>query len=120
MARSKISVSHYLVGVAAVAALVYTKLVRPWHLRWGSTAEETERSIPGDDFVQDPVMTATHAIVIRAIVDHVWPWVAQLGQGRGGFYSYEWLENLFGMNIHNKARIQSEWQNPQVGDIIPF
>ena len=65
-------------------------------------------------------MAATHAITIQAPVDRVWPWIAQIGQGRGGFYSYDWLENLFGMDIHNISNINPEWQTPQVGDLVPF
>jgi hypothetical protein len=120
MARSKIFISACMVGAAVVAALVYARLVRPWHLRWGSTPEEAGRLFPGDDFIHDPMVTATHAIAIQAPVERVWQWVVQIGQGRGGFYSYDWLENLLGLNIHSTARILPEWQNPQVGDIIPF
>jgi hypothetical protein len=108
------------VFMTAVAAYTYAKLVRPWHLRWGATLEEACRPLPGDDLVAQPAMAATHAITIQAAVDQVWPWLAQIGQGRGGFYSYDWLENRFGMDIHNVERIQPELQNPKVGDLIPF
>ena len=109
-----------VIGLVAVSVVAYTRLVRPWHLRWGSTPEEAKSPMPGDDIVQDPAMSATHTVTIQAPEDRVWPWLAQMGQGRGGFYSYDWLENLFGMNIHNKADIQPEWQYPHVGDIMPF
>jgi hypothetical protein len=109
-----------LVGMLAVVTFVYARLVRPWHLRWGATPEDVSRPLPGDDIIARPAMSAMHAITIQAPVDRVWPWVAQIGQERGGFYSYDWLENLLGMDITNTNRIHPEWQNPQAGDIIPF
>ena len=63
-------------------------------------------------------LTATRAITIRASADQVWPWIAQLGQGRGGFYSYDFLENLVGCDIHSADRIVPEWQNVAVGDEV--
>lgn len=104
----------------AFTVVVYVRLVRPRHLRWGATLEEVNRPLPGDDLTPRAAMSATHAVTIKASVEQVWPWVAQIGQGRGGFYSYDWLENLFGMDIHNTNRIHPEWQNPKVGDIILF
>jgi hypothetical protein len=75
-------------------------------------------SLPGDDLIPNADMMATRAITIRAAADHVWPWIAQLGQGRGGFYSYDRLENLVGCNIHSSDRILLEWQGIKVGDEI--
>jgi hypothetical protein len=74
--------------------------------------------LPGDDLVPNADMIATRAITIRAPADHVWPWIAQLGQGRGGFYSYDRLENLVGCNIHSSDRILLELQDIKVGDEI--
>src|SRR4051812_23088582 len=79
-------------GVAAAA--VYALLVRPWHLRWGATDEEAGEPLPGDDLRSDANVVATHAITIDAPAADVWPWLVQIGRGRGGFYSYTWLENL--------------------------
>jgi hypothetical protein len=75
-------------------------------------------SLPGDDLIPNADMNATRAITIRAAADHVWPWIAQLGQGRGGFYSYDRLENLVGCNIHSSDRILLELQDIKVGDEI--
>ena len=114
---------HKIIGLAGMTALgvfAYVKLLRPWHLHWGTTSDEVTRAMPGDDLITHPAMAATHALTIHAPVEHVWAWLVQIGQGRGGFYSYDWLEDLFGMNIHNTNRIQPEWQNPEVGDMIPF
>jgi hypothetical protein len=105
-----------VIGGAAAAA--YILVVRPWHLRWGATGQESRESLPGDDLIADPDLTATRAIPIRAAADQVWPWIAQLGQGRGGFYSYDFLENLVGCDIHSADRIESEWQDVGVGDQV--
>lgn len=48
----------------------------------------------------------------------VWPWIAQLGQGRGGFYTYDWLENLVGADIHSANTILPELQHPDIGDEV--
>jgi hypothetical protein len=88
------------------------------YLRWGATDQEVDDSLPGDDLIPNADMIATRAITIRADADHVWPWIAQLGQGRGGFYSYDLLENLVGCNIHSSNRVLPEWQDVKVGDEI--
>ena len=104
------------VGIAAAAG--YALIARPWHLRWGTTGEESNEPLPGDELVAEADLTATRAITIRAPVEQVWPWIAQLGQGRGGFYSYDFLENLVGCRIHSADRIVSEWQDIRVGDEV--
>jgi hypothetical protein len=87
-------------------------------LRWGATDQEIAAAQPGDDLIGDANVTATRAITIRRSPDVVWPWVAQLGQGRGGFYSYDFLENLVGCDIHSADRVVSEWQQVEVGDEV--
>jgi hypothetical protein len=75
-------------------------------------------ALPGDELVPNVNVTATRAVSIAAPDDAVWPWVAQLGQGRGGFYSYDFLENLAGCDIHSADRIVPEWQSIAVGDEV--
>jgi hypothetical protein len=104
--------------VGAVAFAAYWHWLRPWHLRWGATEAEVRRALPGDELVANPRLSATHAITIHAPVAEVWPWLAQIGQGRGGFYSYTWIENLLGCDIHNADRVHPEWQNLKAGDLI--
>jgi hypothetical protein len=104
-------------GVAIVAA-AYTLAIRPWQLGWGATEEESTRLLPGDDLIAEPDITATRAITIRAPAANVWPWIAQLGQGRGGFYSYDLLEDLVGCDIHSANHIVPEWQDIAVGDQV--
>jgi hypothetical protein len=106
-------------GVVGLAAF-YVFLVRPWHLFWGATQEEVLARLPGDDLVQQPKCEATHAITIHAPAAQVWPWFVQLGQDRAGFYSYTWLENLFGCHMRNTYRIVSAWQELKPGDGVRF
>jgi hypothetical protein len=96
--------------------LVLGPLLRPWRIKWGATDDEIRRTLPGDELVPKPKWSYTQAITIHASATEVWPWLAQIGQGRGGFYSYEWLENPVGCDIHNADRIMPEFQNLQVGD----
>jgi hypothetical protein len=104
----------------AAGFLAYSQVIRPWHLKWGATREEARRRLPGDELVPEAKLIATHAVTIRATPEAVWPWLIQMGQGRGGLYSYDWLENLFGLGIHSADRILPEFQNLEVGDILPL
>jgi hypothetical protein len=104
--------------VVAALVIVYTALIRPWHMRWGATDEELALSLPGDSFIPRNTIVSTRALTIHAPAAVVWPWLVQLGQGRGGFYSYDWLENLFAADMHNAERILPELQHLQVGDHI--
>jgi hypothetical protein len=101
-----------LLGVA------YWTLVRPRMLNWGSTPAERARSLPGDDLLPDADAESTMAVTIAAPPEAIWPWLRQLGQERGGFYSHEWAENLVGLDIHNADRIVPEWQDLAVGDTV--
>lgn len=107
-----------LLGLAA--AIAYEAGPAPWMRSWGSTPEERRRALPGDELVPEPGLIVTHAITIDAPAEAVWPWVAQIGQDRGGFYSYEWLENLAGCEIRNADRVHPEWQQRQIGEPVPL
>jgi len=111
---------RYAAGVSTigVAAAVYILVARPRQLRWGAGARECEASLPGDDLIASPDLVATRAITVRTSAGRVWPWIAQLGQGRGGFYSYDFVENLAGCDIHSADRIVAEWQDIKIGDEI--
>jgi len=102
----------------ALATAAYALAIRPWQLRWGATVEEATGPVAGDDLIAKPDITATRAITIRTTAENVWPWIAQLGQGRGGFYSYDMLEDLVGCDIHSADRIVLEWQDIAVGDQV--
>jgi hypothetical protein len=106
-------------GIAtAGAAACLATLLRRRYLRWGATASEMGMGLPGDELVRRARLTATRAITVRATTEDVWPWIAQLGQARGGFYSYDWLENLVGCDIHSADRIVAAWQSVRVGDQV--
>ena len=107
-------------GVMIIIACYLTLFLKPLRDRWGLKKEDLNKTFPGDEIIAKPNNQFTHAIAIDAPREKVWCWVAQMGQGRGGFYSYEALENLTGLNIYNADRILPEFQNPKLGDLIPF
>jgi hypothetical protein len=104
------------IGGLLVLSSAYLLLLRPRQLRWGATDEEVAETLAGDELVPDGDLSATRGITIHSGAADVWPWIAQLGQGRGGFYSYDALENLVGCDIHSADRIVPAWQAVQVGD----
>lgn len=95
-----------------------TWALRRWSLHFGAVDDEATAALPGDGLILHPSLQSTRAITIAADPHGIWPWVVQLGQSRGGFYSYSVLENLFGADIHNADEIVSEWQHLAVGDEI--
>ena len=104
-------------GVLAAAA-GYARLLLPWMRRWGATDADLTRRLPGDEACPDPGLQQTHAVTIEAPADEVWPWIAQLGEDRGGFYSYTFLENLAGCRMRDADRIHPEWQTRTVGETV--
>ena len=69
-------------------------LLRGYRLQWRTTEEEANANLPGDELVGNPKLRMTWGITINAPIEDVWPWVVQMGQGRGGFYTYQFLENI--------------------------
>lgn len=104
----------------ALTASTYWSLLRPWYLHWGSTDIDLDRCLSGDDLIPQPYTQSTRAVTIQASAKEIWPWIVQIGQDRGGFYSYDWLENLMGLDIHSADRIRPEFQHLQVGDLVRF
>lgn len=109
-----------LMAILAVFASLAYLIMRPQILKWGAKPDEAERAMAGDELISNPILVATRAISIKAGPERVRFWLAQMGQGRGGFYSYAWLENLIGLEIHNSDRIIPELQDLKPGDLIPF
>ena len=103
------------IGAAAGAGIL---LARYRQLRWGAAGQEVYGPLPGDDLLNSPDLTVTRAITVGVPADQVWPWISQLGQGRGGFYSYDFLENLAGCDIHSADQIVPQWQHVQAGDRV--
>jgi hypothetical protein len=102
-------------------AAVYLLAIRPAQLRWGSTAGEAARSMPGDSLVVSPSFCATRAITIRAKPEDIWPWLLQMGYNRAGFYGYDPIENIGSKRgIRSAASVIPELQHPQTGDPLPI
>ncbi|MET0474512.1 MAG: SRPBCC family protein [Mycobacterium sp.] len=110
-----IGVRH--VALAAGAALVLFG-ARRYFRNWGTTKEECRMRLPGDESVRQPVLRTTEGVWIQQSAATVWPWLVQMGQDRGGLYSYELLENSIGLNHENADRIHPEWQSLAPGDVI--
>lgn len=117
--NTRVLVPLLIGGVAVGAAIAaYPRVIRPRLLRWGATEHEVLRVLPGDGFVTSPRVNSTRAITINAPAPQVWQWIAQIGQYRGGLYVQEWLESLFGADIHNAERILPEFQHVKTGDYV--
>jgi hypothetical protein len=121
--RSRCPVERRLRPFAALGlglAATYVLGLRPHLRRWGATDEEVARPLPGDELVPNPAIDSTWCVTIDAPVEEVWPWLAQIGQDRAGFYSYAWLENLAGCRLRNAERIYPAWQERALGELVPL
>jgi hypothetical protein len=115
-------------GVGALAAaegagliawnLVATPFVGRRRLRWGTVGAEATDPLPGDELVPEPKWSYTLGVAVDASPEAVWPWIAQIGQGRGGFYTYQTLENMLGCRIANTMEVLPDYQHPAIGDDI--
>lgn len=105
-----------MVRFALLGTCLYA--ARRYFRNWGATKEECAMTFPGDDLVKAPAMQTTEAVSIDAPVGSVWPWLMQMGQDRGGLYSFEALENLIGLRFRNANRVHPEWQRLEVGDHV--
>jgi len=103
------------VTVAAAFEATY-RWWRPWCLSWGATDSEVRRGLPGDDLLTDAGIVSTRAVHVVAPPSAIWPWLVQMGPGRGGAYTYDWIENLMGLGMHSADRILPEYQKLAVGD----
>jgi hypothetical protein len=108
-----------LIGLGLVVAMLvatYSALFEPWYRNWGATVEETQWTLPGDEIVEAPGAQTTRAITIAAPITRVWAWLAQVGQDRGGFYSFDLLENLVGAEMPTTDVLRPEWQRWEIDD----
>src|SRR4051794_10127478 len=105
--------------VAVVLGAGYRALLRRPILTWGATGAEARARLPGDELLEDADGVSTRAVWIDAPATAVWPWLAQMGPSpRGGAYTYDWIENLLGLDMHSVDHVLAEYQHPQVGDVI--
>lgn len=102
--------------LAGVVALLYA--ARRYYRNWGTTKEECQMFLDGDDLIAGPGVRSTEAVWVNGPPDAIWPWLVQMGQDRGGLYTFEKLENLAGLRYVNADRIHSEWQHLAPGDTI--
>ena len=110
-----------LFALAVALGVVYVRFLRSPILNWGATTAETGAPLPGDELLANPDTVATRAIDIDAPASAVWPWIAQMGPSpRGGAYTYDWIENLLGLNMHSVDHVLPEFQNPRIGDTIGY
>jgi hypothetical protein len=93
----------------------YLAVLRPMRRSWGVDPDEALRALPGDDLVPDAPLVETRGITIQATPAAVWPWLVQMGYGRGGWYSYDQMDN----DAASADRILPEFQALSVGDVIP-
>jgi len=109
-------------GALATSAVatdrLYRRYLRDWVLTWGATDEEVARRLPGDELLESADIVATRAIGIEAPPSAIWPWLVQMGPGRAGAYTYDWIENVIGLDMHSADRIVPEWQHLEVGDVL--
>lgn len=107
------------VAAAAVAVASYPLLWREWCQTWGATEEEARATLPGDDLLLRPDLLTTRAITVETPPSRIWPWLVQMGSGRGGAYTYDWIENLFGLDMHSAEEILPQFQDLQIGEVLP-
>jgi hypothetical protein len=105
----KVFISLFILALLLSGGLVYVITQMPW-MNWDNIEEDQATVMPGDNLSPNPNWVFTHAIDIKAPADRVWPWINQIGADRGGFYSYEILENLAGCKLKNADAIHPEWQ----------
>jgi hypothetical protein len=110
-----------IVTAAAAFGAFYARYLRRPVLTWGATADEAGGRLPGDELLEDADGVATRAIAIDAPPAAVWPWIAQMGPApRGGAYTYDWIENLMGLDMRSAGRVLPEFQHPEPGDTIRY
>jgi hypothetical protein len=114
--RSDLRKTLAVTSTAVAVFAVYFLIARPWFLHWGASPSEISAQRPAADHVPLTRDATVRAVTIRAPAQAVWPWLAQIGQDRGGFYSYEVLEDLAGCQMPRAQRIHPELQQWRAGD----
>jgi hypothetical protein len=109
-----------LLGALGAGALLNLFVLWPWMQNWGATKAERNAALPGDELVPDANLRLTKGMTINAPPAAIYPWLLQIGVDRGGMYSYDWLENLFGLDVHSADRIVPEYQQAHAGDFWRF
>ncbi|MGW3542199.1 SRPBCC family protein [Nocardia niigatensis] len=111
-----IGLASALTGLAAG----YRLFARTKCVTWGSTTDEVGRAMPGDDLLPGAGTVTTRAITVAATPEQIWPWLVQMGPGRAGAYTYDWVENLLGLDMHSADEILPQYQQLAVDDVLPM
>ena len=114
--RKSTSIATGTVLAASGTVIAYPLLLRRWCLTWGARPDEVSGKLPGDELLPKPGLVSTRAVQVDAPASAIWPWLVQMGPGRGGAYTYDWIENLFGLGMHSADQILPRYQHLQVGD----
>ena len=106
-------------GIGGAMRIGATILLAPWlrprYSRWNATMLEASESMPGDEYVPESKSLLTLAVTVNAEPESIWPWLVQLGCGRGGWYSYDLLDNG---GVASAEGIIPEHQSIAVGDKV--
>jgi len=105
---------------ASGGVIAYPLLFRRWCLTWGARPGEVSMKLPGDELLADAGLVSTRAVTIDAPPAAIWPWLVQMGSGRGGAYTYDWIENLLGLHMHSARQVLPQFQDLEVGDELPL
>ena len=106
--------------ILTLAALYWLPIRRRMN-QWGTAASDLAREMAGDGLLADPTYSGTMTVIVNARPEHIWPWLVQIGYQRGGLYSYDWLDRLFGyLDRPSATRILPEFQHLASGDLIPL
>jgi hypothetical protein len=108
-------------GAGTAALGTYILVYRPWEQHWGATDTEVARPMAGDDLVDGSLEVTTRAVTVNAAPEYIWPWLMQMGNNRGGLYSYDWLDIKFGqLDRPSVDRVLPEFQHLKEGDVMPY
>lgn len=119
--RRLLQVAALLLVPIVLSAVTYRVLIRPWQQHWGATGAELTRPMAGDDLIHAPFEVTTRGVTVNAPPEAVWPWLLQMGNNRGGLYSYDWLDTKLGaLDRPSVNRILPEFQNLSEGDLMPY
>ena len=113
--RLALGLAATIMGACALEVLTYPRW-RGWCAHWGASRDETDRALPGDELLEQPDIVTTRGVDIDVPATSVWPWLIQMGPGRAGAYTYDWVENLAGIDMHSADELIPEFQNLEVGD----
>ncbi|MDX6717882.1 MAG: hypothetical protein QOJ63_136 [Solirubrobacteraceae bacterium] len=125
MARARKRVISVVEAIAGLSvAMVLSRLLSRdccyagAYLRGGRPGAEAGARLPGDELLENATMVSTRARTIDAPASAVWPWLVQMGVGRGGAYTYDWVERLLGLDMHSADRVVPELQKPRPGAVL--